>query len=302
MSSATPEISVPRTTKPQKWWRRGRSRPLEQLFLENLDLVERAARSAGRRSGFSPEDVDDFVSSVKLKLIEDDYAVVREYRGDSKLSTYLVTVIHNLCRDYRNHLWGKFQPSAEAKRLGTTAMILERLLVRDGLDLATAIEMAKGRFEVPESREELDELAGRLPPRLRRFVVGEEALEERPETEAPRPEKRVEDSERAATAERVTEVLDEALRALEPRDLLILKMHLGDGRTLAAIARDLHLEQRRLYNRKDRCFRQLHEHFTRQGLTWDEVRTLLGWREHDLSSLLTDGSVADLEKDQETAT
>lgn len=285
----------------RRWWRRGRRRSPDRLFLEHLDLIERAARSAGKRSGFSPEDLDDFVQEVKLKLVDDDYAVLRRHRGDSKLSTFLVTVVHNLCRDYRNHLWGKYRPSAVAKRLGASAIVLERLLVRDGHDLETAIAMARQRYELAESAEELERLAAELPPRVGRHVVGEEVLEHRP---APgggtEPEKRVEDAERAVAAERVEGVLSEALEALDPQDLLILRLHLGDGRTLATIARDLRLEQRPLYTRKDRALRQLRQHFAECGLTWEDVRGILGWREHELHSVLTADPEIDPENDRDS--
>lgn len=268
-------------------FRRGGQSGAEERFLAHLELIERAAQSAGRRAGFSPQDVEEFISEVKLKLIEDDYAVVRKHRGDSRMSTYLVTVVNNLCRDFRNHLWGKYRPSAKAKELGTAAVVLESLLVRDGQELEAAIEMAKERLDVPKSRQELHQLAGQLPARVRRQFVGETALEGQPADSSTAPERRANEAEFAATSQRVEQVLDQSLRALDPEDFLILKMHLADGRTLSSIARDLGLDQRPLYSRRDRSIRRLRQGFEDSSLTWEQVREILGWRDCELRSVLT---------------
>ncbi len=280
-------MSAPQTQTPNKgrWWRKPRATPRgpEALFLEQLDLIERAASYAGRRAGLTPQDVEDFVGSVKVKLIDDDYAVLRKHRGDSSLSTFLTAVVHNLCRDFLNHKWGKFRPSAAAKRLGPTALALERLLVRDRHELTAAIEILRSRHGVEEPTAELEDLAARLPPRSPRRFVGEEALATRP---SPAPEssaeRRLADTERAETAARVEEVLNRALAVLSPEDLLILKLHYRDGCTVAAIASALGLKQRPLYSRRERCYRELKAALEASGLTWDQVREILGWQEGEI--------------------
>ncbi len=261
-------------------WRRPRSAAgPEAAFLEHLPLIERVAQSACRRAGLPPQEAEDFVSEVKLKLIDGDYAVLRKHRGDSRLTTYLTTVVHNQFKDWCNHKWGKFRPSAAARRGGPEAKALERLLVLDRHDLETAIEILKTNHRATASREELRRIAAELPRRLGRYFVGEEALAERPSA-APEAdaERRLADGERAAAATRVAEVLDLALETLSALDLLVLKMHFRDGCTVAAIAAALHLEQRPLYSRKDRCLARLKAVFEARGLAWDQVRQALDWQ------------------------
>ncbi|MEM9655659.1 MAG: sigma-70 family RNA polymerase sigma factor [Actinomycetota bacterium] len=290
--NSAPSVPAMVRPKPQslsarpRWWSRRRKLDPEQLFLEHLELIERTARSAGRRSGFKPQDIDDFVSSVTLKLIEDEYRVLRQHRGESRFTTYLVAVVHNYCRDYRDHLWGRFRPSAAAKRLGTPALVLERLLVRDDLDLNDAIEIARTHYELNESEEALRQLAAQLPPRSRRRFVGEDSLTQL-SVAADDPSSRMEHIERRDTAREVEAVLSEALNALDAQDLLILKMHLGEGATLAAIAQILNLKQRQLYSRKDRCLQQLRRYLISRGLTWERVRDILGWEENELQTAIT---------------
>jgi hypothetical protein len=50
---------------------------LEALFVENLPVIERAAANLGRRYGMSADDVADLASHIKLRIVEDDYAVFR---------------------------------------------------------------------------------------------------------------------------------------------------------------------------------------------------------------------------------
>lgn len=258
---------------------RSASGGLEAVFLEHLELVERVARFAARRAGFPAQDVEDFVSTVTVKLIDDDYAVFRKHRGESSLPTFLTTVVHNLFHDFRNQKWGKFRPSAKARRLGPAALALERLLVRDQQDLETAIRILEGRPEIEESGDRLRELAAELPSRTTRTFVGEEVLEQRAST-APEAsvERRAEDRERQAGAVRIERLLDVALRSLDPQDLLILKMIFRDGCSIATIATALRLEQRPLYSRRDRCLKELQAVLAAEGLTWPEVRDILGWQ------------------------
>ncbi len=268
----------------QRWWQ-PTSGPMdmEAVFLEHLELIEQVAEYAGRRAGFPRQEVEDFVSTVKVKLIDDDYAVLRRHRGESSLATYLTTVVHNLFKDFCDHKFGKFRPSAKAKQLGPTALALERLLVRDQHDLETALGILKNRPEVEASDDELRAVAAQLPVRTRRRFVGEEKLADRaseaPDTAA---DQRVEDGERSQTAMRVEGALNPALETLSSEDLLILKMYFRDGLSVATIASALGLEQRPLYTRREKCLRTLRAAFDAQGLTWEEVREVLGWQGREI--------------------
>lgn len=269
-----------------RWWQRGKRRDAERLFLEHLDLINRAATSAARRSGFSPEDIEDFVSVVHSKLIADDYAVVRQHRGTSQLSTYLTTVVHHAFQDWRNQQWGRFRPSTRAKQMGPLAIQLEQLLVRDQLDLDVAIGMLRHRSDLDASEDELHRLAAELPVRLQRVMVSEGTLVDQPASDSQAADRRLEEDRWSDTAERAHRTLGQALGQLEPQERLLLKMHYGDGRNLATVARTLGLDQRGLYTQKDRSLRRLKQAFDSENLTWEEVRDILGWSETPIPSLL----------------
>src|SRR5689334_6297348 len=93
----------------------------EQLYLGHLTLIDEIAKHAAQRRHFSREECEDFVSTVRYKLFEGDYRIVRQFQGKSTFRTYLMIVINRQMLDYQNHIWGKWRNSAEAERLGPVA-------------------------------------------------------------------------------------------------------------------------------------------------------------------------------------
>ncbi|MEM7584119.1 MAG: sigma-70 family RNA polymerase sigma factor [Acidobacteriota bacterium] len=267
-----------------RWWRRKPETTPKRIFKDHRQLIERVAMSAARRAGFGNEDSEDFHSRVTLKLIENDYAVLRKHRGESSVATYLTVVINNQLRDFCNHKFGKFRHTATARRLGPTALALERLIARDRHSVDAAIEILKRQNNIEESEAQLRALADQLPePKPPRRFLGEEKLEQVEHAHsASDTERGVVDRERTQTMERLDEVLNLALKTLSAQDLLILKMHYRDGLPLSIIATTLGLEQRPLYSRRAKCLASLKQALQAEGLTWDEVREILGWAGADL--------------------
>lgn len=217
------------------------------LFLAHLPHIDKVVTHLGRRYHFRAEECQDFRSHVHLKMIEDDYAVIRKFQGRCSLKTYLTTVVSNLMKDFQNHLWGKWRPSAEAERVGPTAVLLERLLVRDGYWFDEAVQILQVNCKVGMSWQELERMAARLPSRVLRRIEGEEGLRDLPAPNE-RADSRVFDEERAAAHRKALAALEEARKSLPEEEQLILKMQ-GDGFKVADIARILRLDQKQLYRR-----------------------------------------------------
>lgn len=245
----------------------------EALFLEHLELIDRLAERAGWRAGFAREEREDFASEVRLKLMADDYAVFRQFEGRAQLRTYLAVVIQRAAQDYRDRLWGKWRPSAEAQRLGGPAIALERLTSRDGYSLDEASEVLRRNHGLEVSHKEVLELFEKLPPRnpLRR-VEGEEKLESRPAEEGSADALTL-GREAAARKQEVLALLQQGLQTLEPMDRLIARM--SADRKVADIARILKLEPKPLYRRLDRLRECLREFLEAHGVRREELPDLL---------------------------
>ena len=224
----------------------------EALFLSQLDVIERVISFVSSRHHLPGSEADDFGSHVKLKLIEDDYAILKKFEGRSNLRTYLTVVIQRLFLDYRIKAWGKWRPSAEAKRSGPVAILLERLTQRDGYGFEEAVELMQTNHQITMSRPDLEAIAARLPHRLRRRFESEDALTNLADDQ-PSPDEIATSREQAMSGARLESALNTAMAGLEPQDRLILGLRYRDGRTIAEVARALRLDQKALYRRADRC-------------------------------------------------
>jgi len=255
--------------------------PPEQLFLDNLALIEKLAALIARRHHASVEEAEEFGSELKLKLVEGDYAVLRNFHGTSSLKTYLMIVTANAFKDFRDKRWGKWRASAAAKELGPVAIRLEELLDKEGRSFDEACEILRTNHKVSESRRELEEIWKRLPPKTSRRMEGEEKLQELPATGV-RPEDRIFEQELRETRERVALALKKALDRLSVEDRLIVKMSIVDNLKIVVIAGLLCMEQKPLYRRREKILRQLRSDLEREGVRWEQVSDLLnrsdlGW-------------------------
>jgi RNA polymerase sigma factor for flagellar operon FliA len=252
----------------------------EQLFLDHLPLIESLATHGARRCGFTKEETEDFVSTVKLRLLEDDYAVIRKFQERSKFSTYLNITVNRLVLDYRNHVWGKWRNSAEAKRLGAVACRLEVLVARERLPFDVACEILRTNERVTLSLQELADLAGRLPQRdPQRRMHGEDELESRPaDTETP--EERLLAQEAARRKKEMLALLQRALQDLPDEDRLIALLRVRFP--IVDVAKALHLEQKALYGRIQKIFNEVRGKLKGMGISAEEIRKILAFPEHDL--------------------
>ena len=125
---------------------------------------------ANDRSATTPvaAEQEDFAGFVHLRLIEDDYAILRKFQKRSSLRTYLAAVIERLSLDFCVEKWGRWRPSAMAERLGPVAIVLERLVTRDGHTLEEAIEIISTDHAAADLSPASSATSGQqLPPRVR---------------------------------------------------------------------------------------------------------------------------------------
>jgi RNA polymerase sigma factor (sigma-70 family) len=246
----------------------------QTLYLSHAEAIENAIRIVSRRHRLSGPDAEDFASSVRVKLLEDDCAVLRGFQQRSSIQTFLVAVVQRHCLDHRNKSWGKWRPSATAKRLGPLAMQLERMLYRDGLSFDQAVETLRTNHRLSLETAELDQIRRQLPDRPPRRFVGEDLLEDVPLLH-PDPESLA----ARATGQRVLQecsaAIDGALGQLEPSDALLIRMRFYDGLTVARIARILHADQKPLYRRLERALGRVRSALEVAGFQESEIGQVL---------------------------
>jgi len=262
---------------------RVRTLNLETIYLQNLNSIERIAAFVARRNHLTADETVEFVQIVRMKLFENGYAIIRKFEGRSSFTTYLTTVIGRLFHQWRVEQWGKWRPSAEARRLGEKAIALERLLSRDGFSFSEAVTALTQGHPQSFAVEELEAIYVRLPLRKPRTVLlsFENVLAELSSEDSP--EERVRAGEREIAARSVAAGIDRAIGALSPEDQLILQLRFWHGRRVPEIARIMGLEPKNLYKRLDRLFMALRRALEDAGIDHATVGELMDGPALDLS-------------------
>lgn len=253
----------------------------QQLFVDNLGLIDQVVRSVSRRHRLSATELDDFRGLVHLKLVENDYAILRKFEGRSALSTFLTTVISRMFLDERIARWGKWRPSAAARRLGHVAMWLEQLMSRDGLSFDAAVETLRTNHHIQKTDAEFEKLRHWLSVRAPRHEASDDELDGIP-TNDPPADHGLRGAERAQLALDVERALRKTLDSLHPQDQMILKMQFFDGFPVSLIARTLGLDQKPLYRHIKQLLQRLCVALKQEGLSPEEVLALLGGTDIDL--------------------
>ncbi|HUR79580.1 MAG TPA: sigma-70 family RNA polymerase sigma factor [Thermoanaerobaculia bacterium] len=253
----------------------------KKLFLEQLEAIDHAIRFVCRRASLRDHDAEDFASTVKLKLIDHDYAVIRKHDGRSSFRGYIGVVVQRLLLDHRNAEWGKWHASAEAKRIGEPAITIEAMLHRDGHTIEEILPTLLRRW--PElTREKIDGIVRALPPRSARpRTVELDLAAETVGDDATTVHDAAFEADRNAVSQRASAIVRETMKEFEERDRLIVRLHY-EGMSVADIARVLCIEQKPLYRRQKRALARLRARLEAAGIDAEDAKEWLSSRSADL--------------------
>jgi RNA polymerase sigma factor for flagellar operon FliA len=255
--------------------------PGEEVFRARLDLINQVIAFVCRRNNLNQADAEDFASHARLALIKGGYAVLNKFEGRSSLKTFLSITVQRIFLDYRNAAWGKWRPSAEAVKRGRAAVLLEQLVSRDGYTLDEAFEIITTNHRVNLARPELEVLYAALPVREKRRFEGDDTL-----TSVPA-------SDRLEAARRIGAALQDLFVKLPAQDRLILRARFEDGRTVADVAAMFGIDQKPLYRRLERLFRDLRAGLEGCGISSSDAHEYLSAATIDLEQAVrwaeTDG-------------
>jgi RNA polymerase sigma factor (sigma-70 family) len=250
----------------------------QRFFEAQLGLIDQIVRGVGRRFRLLPDEIDDLRSAIHLKIIENDYEVLRRFQNQSSLKTYLTTVVLHHFLDGLHAKHGKWRSSEEAKRLGPVAVVLEQLTVRDRMPFDQAVELLQINHHVRQTAAELEAYARAFPVRPPRHYVSDDALDHRP---APaRADDALEHREKTRRITRVKAVLALAMAGLMAKDQLLVQMIFRDAMPVSQVARLLNLEPKPLYRRLDQLKKQLRKTLEAHGVTAEDLE-LTGLRNVD---------------------
>jgi RNA polymerase sigma factor (sigma-70 family) len=253
----------------------------QQLLVEHLTGVDKLVRFVARRHHLSRADEEEFASIVRLKLVDRDFAILRKFQGRSSITTYLAIVIERLCLDFLVAKWGKWRPSAAARRLGAVAILLEQMLVRDGITFEEAVGTLQTNHGVSQTRAELHAVLLQLPRHL--------AGSTRPASPVVTTNPSLENHEDVHAVERVQAALRAAIDAVPREDRHLLELRFERGLTVAQIARQLGIDGKRLYRHMNQIMGVLRSEMQQRGIEEAEIARVIGHPTLTLRPLLIDG-------------
>ncbi len=107
-----------------------------------------------RSAPLRPEDTEDLAAEILLQLVSSDYAVLRQFRGQSSLATYLTVIARRIC----------------VHQLANRVAAHEVQPNNTGADLADVEDEAPARHKQLENLEEIERLLSKLPGKEREVV------------------------------------------------------------------------------------------------------------------------------------
>ena len=255
-----------------------------RLFLDNLQLIERIVRTVGRRHHLSIVEQEDFAGHVNVRMLENDCAVLRKFQGKSTIWTYLAAVIERQLLDFIYERWGRWRPSATADALGAVAVLMERLVTRDGHTLEEAMEIVRTNHGVGETYAELRAIWDQLPARGKPIAVSDDKADEVRSEE--RAEDLIDNAELQGNVERLERALGQALADLPAQDRVIIALRFDRGFSVAEIAKLRQNSVPTVHRRLDHSLKHLKKALLNAGFVPAEVARLIGHSSIIVSPLL----------------
>ncbi len=242
--------------------------------LYDRKLVDEIAGGFCHRYGLLNDECADFSQDVHLRLIEDDYARLRQFQGKCSLKTFLHVTIKRMAIDHLIKKRGKWRPSPAARRLGPAAVELEILMYRENHPRDAAIQIMVSKNTHGLSENDLRKIVLRLPLRTFGRVESNVETEELPDPDGA--ERQVLESEQEERMAAAREKLSRAMEKLDAEDRLIVRMKYWDGFTAVRIKKILGIESR-IHDRIARILQQLRSLLNDDGpggLHVDDIRDL----------------------------
>lgn len=247
-----------------------------EIFTENVEQINQVIRSLCRRHGIFGSDQDDLVSVIRLRLVEDDYHIIRQFRQQSKLSTYLHTVISRLFIDCRRQSEGRWRPSLVAHDLGETATKLEELLNREHYTIEEAFSIMTTNYHISVTMDELCEIAAKLPMKTLRLTVdtGDDLLDKVSSTNLS-PDNILQNSQEEKMRQALYAVIEDVRESLSAEERLIFALRYEDDRPISEIARTLGENRTKIARMLDSILGRIRETVKSRGILADDVQDIL---------------------------
>lgn len=267
-----------------------------QEILSHWSLIDRLAK---RR--FNESLAEEAALYVLNRLQEDECRRVRAFSGQTRLSTFLSSLVLRLLEDFSRMRFGRLRPPQWISALGGIWVTVFELLCLQRQTISDAVEMAMQRLN---DRQQLEQIAYTILERVtdcgkhQAMEVEFDESRAEPQNERPgrkdrleNPEERFLQEERRIflevlftallvgkeheqAAEQASVKIFEVQLSLSAEERLLLKLCYQDGVSVARAGKMLGLNVNQVHGRLRRLLSRLRESFEQAGV-YDELRLLL---------------------------
>ena len=252
------------------------------LIERNIKHIEETIRSIYIRHAMDDEEAEEFAAYVKYRLVEDDYKIIRKFKGISHIKTYLYTVINRIFLDEKRKQKGRWRPSKKAQNIGEPAVKLEELIYKYNHTFDEAYEVLKTNYKLTLDKNEAYEMALKLKRKRAKDIKieAEESLINIP-SKGLRPDEALHKKKLIEIQGQIETTVDAMRQKLSAEERLILKMRFGDNFKVSEIAKVLMRNRNDIDKSIKSILREFKEGILRKGININDVMDVIRFIEND---------------------
>ncbi len=229
-------------------------------------------------------------------LQRDNYRVLREFKGNSRLTTYITAIISRQAVDLIRKKLGRDREKERAKEFGDVGLLVYQRVIKDGYPLSDVFEELRTDSGFPGSMEELEAIVQKIKGKGKRknprvslpngsdsaangSVVKKGTFIGADKNELVIPDSRSDPQEIVMENQRkrkMDEVIEDIIAQLNGEERLLLRMRFPFGeeetpQTVAQVSKVLGITQKAVYKRITRLLKKCKDKLDREGVTINDL-------------------------------
>jgi len=263
----------------------------------HFPLIERQCFNAVRRQLKShdalnnPVNIENEALELSNQVLDtlqrDDFRVLRQFKGDAKLSTYITTIIARQAVDLVRKKLGRSREKERAQKFGKIGLIIYEKMILQGCSVPEIYADLQSNEGIPESLEEIETIAEKikgkksgasLPPN-NHSVVKEGVVRVNENGDFVIADTRGDPQELLIEKQRkqkVGEVVKEIIQQLSGEERLILRMRFPaqeevEPEKVEQMAKFLGISKKAVYKRITRVLKKCRNIMDQKGVTINDL-------------------------------
>jgi RNA polymerase sigma factor (sigma-70 family) len=270
--------------------------PFQKTINDHFPLIERQCFSSVRKqlkhlgTLNNPVNIENEALELSNQVLDtlqrDNYRVLRQFKGEAKLSTYITTIIARQAVDMVRKKLGRNREKERAQKFGKTGMMIFERVILQGSTLAEIYPELKTRENISASLEELESLLKKIKGKKNSFAysgennpvvkngttINEEGEYIIPDTANDPQELLI----RQQSKQKRAEVIRDIIAHLNGEERMILRMRFPPGNEekqgkVERIAAVLGISEKAVYKRITRVLKKCRDRLNQSGVTIDEL-------------------------------